>query len=689
MPGTLAYVMYTSGTTGTPKGVMVEHQSILRLVLNTNYLQLRASDRILQTGALSFDASTFEIWGALLNGGSVYLPRQESLLDVVALKRLIRENNVTTMWLTAGLFNALVSEDVTFLAGLKTVLCGGERLSPHHVNQVRRAHPQLVLINGYGPTENTTFTTTFDIREECETDIPIGRPIANTTVHILDGTLQPVPIGVTGELYTGGDGLARGYLNDPILTEEKFIPHPFESGQRLYRTGDRARFRNDGMIEYLGRVDGQVKIRGYRIEPGEIETRLLQDSRLKAAFVAARTDQGEEQRLVAYYTAREQVAGDELRLHLRRSLPDYMIPADFVQMDQLPLTHNGKVDSSALPAPVRLPQVSIAKDQRDRTGTEADLMQIWTLVLSRSDIDTDSNFFDLGGHSLRTVKLMYLIRERFGVLLPFTVIFEAPTVGVLAGRILDAARFGHESIDQPLVAFTREVGIPPVFAFPPGTADALGYAELAKRLHPRGFYAFNFIDTNTRTGDYAQLISDTGGAGPYVLFGYSGGGNFAFRTAVELERLGKCVSDIIMLDSSRFLEPFRFPSGEAQRLALEFVGTDSVQAYIKSPLLKDKVIRAIEQYHESLSGTRDDAVTGANIHLVTSENSPDAFFQDGRMITSKSGWAEVTSGVFRTYQGSGEHARMLHMPHLEANAALLRTICDRARREHGNTKLYQ
>ena len=484
---------------------MVEHRPILRLVLNVNYIRLGAADRILQTGALSFDAATFEIWGALLNGGSVYLPPQASLFDPSDIRRLVREYAITVVWLTAGLFNAIASEDLSVFAGLRAVLTGGERLSPHHVNLVRRAHPHLLMINGYGPTENTTFTTTFEITEEWPADIPIGTPIANSTAYILDGDLQPVPIGTPGELYAGGDGLARGYLNDPVLTTARFVPNPFRPGERLYRTGDLARYREDAVIEYLGRVDDQLKVRGYRLEPGDIETALLQDSRLLQAVVTARTTPSGEHQLVAYYRARTTIDASELRSRLRRELPDYMVPSLFVPVDHFPLTSHGKVDKAALPPPEPT-CLDPATDNTPATETEAALIEIWSQVLERDDIGPGSNFFDLGGHSLRAVKLTYMVRDRFGLLLPFTIMFEAPTLREMATRIIDASTFGHDSIDSPVVALSKRAGAPCLFAFPPGTADALGYSGLAERLHSHSFHAFNFVEHPERLRIYADLI---------------------------------------------------------------------------------------------------------------------------------------------------------------------------------------
>jgi amino acid adenylation domain-containing protein len=673
-PGSLAYVMYTSGTTGQPKGVMVEHQAILRLVINTSFIRLGPADCILQTGALSFDASTFEIWGALLNGGRLVLPDTETWFGALGFIRLVKEHRVTTVFLTTGVFNALVTEDVGAFAGLRVVLTGGEKLSTHHVNQVRIAHPDLVLINVYGPTENTTFTSSFEIRQTFATDIPIGRPIANTTVYIFDDRRRSVPIGSFGELYAGGDGLARGYLNDPDLTAARFVPHPFEPGRRLYRTGDLARWRADGVIEYLGRADDQIKIRGFRIEPGEIEAVLLRHGAVSQAVVVAQTDSCGEQRLVAYYTLVSNVSDAALRQHLRRYLPEYMVPAAFMPLSALPLTSSGKVDRAALPAPVAPQDRNGMHGRRATSDTEAALLAIWREVLGRPDLGVEDNFFDFGGHSMRAVMLTYRIEQSFGVILPFTALYDAPTVAALAERLVDAVQFGEKSIDQPLVRLNGGGLDCPLFAFPPGTADALSYTSLAPLLDRRPLHAFNFIE-ETQVEAYADLMEHDNPDGPYLLFGYSGGGNFAFRTAGELERRRKRVSAVVMLDSSRIVQVFEFPAGEARSLALEFVGSEGVQNYIRNPALKDKVIRRIERYHDVLSGAADSDTIDAAIHLVLCEGSEDAFYdREGRLVCSKSAWADATRGEFRTWQGFGEHRRMLHRPHLMANATLLADI---------------
>jgi amino acid adenylation domain-containing protein len=675
-PRSMAYVIYTSGTTGVPKGVVVEHRSVLRLVLNTNVISLSPDDCILQTGSLAFDASTFEIWGALLNGGRVCLADQEILLRATEMQHLIRRHRVTTMWLTASLFNMLATDHCAIFAGLDTVLVGGEKLSTHHCNLVRRAYPGIVLKNGYGPTENTTFTTCYTLEEDADGDIPIGAPISNTTVHILDEQLEPVDIGVSGELYTGGDGLARGYLNAPALTAEKFVPHRLAAaGGRLYRTGDLARWRADGQIEFIGRADDEIKIRGYRVELAEIEHQLIAAREIKNAVVIAKMAADGLPRLAAYYTTDDvSVASGRLHDHLAQVLPEYMIPTQFIRLDALPLTAHGKLDRRALPDP------GGADILRQRTlpsnETERELLAIWRTVLKVDDAGIDDDFFALGGHSLTAVRLVNAIANKFGAMLPFAAVLQAPTVRALAGVLLDSAQFGHPAVDRPLVLLNGPLDGAALFAFPPGTADALSYSLLAKHLPAWPVHAFNFIE-EVGFEAYADHIAQVVGDDPCYLFGYSGGGNLAFRVAKELENRGRRVAAIIMLDSSRFLRPFPISVQEARRLAAEFLGTEEVSSIVPSALLRDKVVRKIERYYASLSTTPDDGMVAADIHVIVSENSADTFYDGaGRLVCSKSAWAEATRGHFRIHQGLGDHQYMLHQNHIDANAQLLRDILE-------------
>jgi amino acid adenylation domain-containing protein len=434
----LAYVMYTSGSTGQPKGVMVSHRAVVRLVKNTNYIDLNEREVFLQFSPISFDASTLEIWGALLNGGCMAMmpPEKQSLSE---LGTAIRRYGVTTLWLTAGLFNVMVEQRVEDLKPLRQLVAGGDALSPAHVRKALENLPGCRLINGYGPTEGTTFTCchTISVEDAEGSSIPIGRPIANTQVYLLDSENQLVPSGEAGELCIGGDGLARGYLNQPELTAAKFVRHPFrdEPEARIYKTGDLARYRPDGTIEFLGRSDNQVKISGYRIELGEIETVVMQYPSVRSTVVIARQDTPGEKKLVAYVVASEQECSfAELRVYLQQKLPAYMMPSAFVLMDALPLSPNGKVDRAALPVPpVAHPEPPRAKSAQ--SDMEQKIESAWLKVLVLQQVGLDDNFFDVGGDSLQLLAVHAEIQKKIESEFPLTDLFEYSTIRSLARHL--------------------------------------------------------------------------------------------------------------------------------------------------------------------------------------------------------------------------------------------------------------
>jgi amino acid adenylation domain-containing protein len=437
----LAYVMYTSGSTGQPKGVMVTHRSIVRLVKATNYIEISPSDVFLQLAPVSFDASTLEIWGPLLNGASLAImpPQPPSLEDV---GRAIRRYQVTTLWLTAGLFHLMVEQRLDDFAPIRQLLAGGDVLSPAHVRRVVDAHPGCKVIDGYGPTENTTFTCCHAItRADCDGPIPIGRPISNTQVYILDEELRPVPLGESGELCAAGDGLARGYLNQAELTRKKFVRNPFSNDPdaRLYRTGDFARYRADGVIEFLGRKDTQVKIAGHRIELGEIEAALHSVPEIKFAAVTASEDLSGNKKLIAYVVPTFPGAIDvnALRKQLTNTLPAFMIPAAFVPMESLPLGPNGKVNRALL----RSPEAASASGGGVKAETEIErtITQAWKAALGLAEVSTNSNFFDLGGDSLQLIEVHSILQKALGVELSITELFEYSTISSLANHLTESA----------------------------------------------------------------------------------------------------------------------------------------------------------------------------------------------------------------------------------------------------------
>nr|AHZ46178.1 PKS/NRPS [uncultured bacterium 14-4D] len=441
----LAYVMYTSGSTGEPKGVMVPQRAVLRLVLGANYVQLESSDVVAQVSSFSFDAATFEVWGSLLNGARLVIIDKEVAISPHEFAEELVRQRITALFLTTALFNVLSKEVPTAFQNLRCLLFGGEAVDPPSVRRILDGAPPKRLLHVYGPTETTTFATFHEVTDvpPDAVTIPIGRPISNTTTYVLDAAHDPVPVGVVGDLFIGGDGVARGYLNQPALTEKKFIRDPFsdDEQQRIYATGDLVRYWTEGSIEFVGRTDQQIKLRGFRIELGEVENALSQLEAVATAAVLLCEDVRGEKTLVAYVSGTEPTSPrpDALRRALEKSLPSYMIPTLFVVLDELPLNRNGKIDRKALEN-IDLPTAQhIAESVAPESETERHIAGIWQELLSLDSVGIHDNFFYLGGHSLIATQVQTRIQGAFGIRVPMRRLFAAPTISELA-RSVDALK---------------------------------------------------------------------------------------------------------------------------------------------------------------------------------------------------------------------------------------------------------
>ncbi len=569
----IAYVTYTSGSTGRPKGVCVSHQAVSRLLFNTNYIKLEPNDKIAQISNISFDAATFEIWGSLLHGGKLVIISQDIFLDPQKFAKQLREQEISVLFLTTALFNQLASIIPQAFKNLRYLLFGGESAKPQWVQEILKKAPPQNLLHVYGPTEGTTFSSWYLVENISEgaTTIPIGRPISNTQIYILDKYLQPVPIGVVGELYIGGDGLAEGYLNQTELTKEKFISNPFLNSQlriphseKLYKTGDLARYLRDGNIDFCGRTDNQFKIRGFRIELGEVESTLAQHPLIKECAILAKEESSASRQLVAYLVFRKNSTPntEEIRNFLGQKLPNYMIPSSFIVVDDLPLTANGKVNSRAL-LNLDLPQQeSKANFVAPRSELEIELAQIWEQVLKINPIGIKDNFFDLGGHSLLAISLFAQINNRFGNNFPLSTIFKTPNIEELAKKIADC-RTNYKKLPTEsnlLVAIQPNGTKTPFFCIHAGHGQVLFYQKLAKYLDSdQPLYALEPQGLNdpkqplTKFEDMAALYIEEMRKiqphGPYLICGYCIGGVIAYEIAQQLRLEGDQIALLAFLDA--------------------------------------------------------------------------------------------------------------------------------------------
>ncbi|MBK7620032.1 MAG: amino acid adenylation domain-containing protein [Flavobacteriales bacterium] len=664
-----AYILYTSGSTGNPKGVVVPHRGVVRLVRDQNYMQFSSDLVFLQMGNLCFDASTFEIWGALLNGARLVIqPQQKPTLSEIAT--VLRNHKVTSVLFPTGLFNMLVDEQLDALSGLKHLVTGGDVMSPIHARKALKALGTGVIVNAYGPTENSVIVTCHAVDDESQlsSTVPIGKPISNTEAYILDEAMRPVPIGATGELYAGGDGVALGYWQRPEMTNEKFIPDPFSGrpNAKLYRTGDLARWRSDGTIEFIGRADTQVKLRGFRIELGEIETAMDGIRSVKDRIVLCREDRPGDKQLVTYLVASDprkpqEEFIEEIRAHLQRTLPPHMVPAAYVVLPEFPLNQSGKVDRKALPAPnVATPSLR-AQHVAPRDATEKELAVIWSAVLGVEDIGVHDNFFDLGGHSLTGIQLLTKVEQRFGLAIEFKQLFVAPTVAQMAQLLAPSER--PVAFEQLLSLRTTGSRVPLICIH--GDEANVFLPKYLSKDQP--FYAISHqgeagkpiahTEVETIAAYYISELKKVLPRGPYDLCGYSFGGLVAFEMARQLTASGDQVPAVILLDAyapGPYLEVMR----EEQKFH-EPAKKVVLRAVIAMYRAMDRPIPArIRNFH--IIDTYDRAV--ARYRMTTYSGNVILIKANGSPGSDDMGWAPLVSGKLSLRNTVGDHYSMIKEP---------------------------
>ncbi len=695
LPHHLAYVIYTSGSTGRPKGVMIEHRSVInRIHWMQDKYALTNQDVLLQKTPFTFDVSVWELFWWFFGGAKLCLLAPGGEKDPAVMVKTIEHHKVTKVHFVPSMLNTFMEymehhPSYVLLTSLTEVFSSGEALTPY---QVRMFHRLLTksngtqLVNLYGPTEATVDVTYFDCTEEAATEksVPIGKPIHNHKIYIVNAQDRLQPLGVAGELCVAGVGLARGYVNLPELTAEKFVDNPFNPGERMYRTGDLARWLPGGTIEYLGRIDHQVKIRGFRIELGEIRNQLLRHEHIKETVVIAREDGMLGKALCAYFTAEADLSVAELRTHLAADLPDYMIPSFFVQLELMPLTPNGKINRKALlesNGNLQTGTVYVAP----RNAVEEGLVQLWRDSLRRGtlpsgleynagksmesgvDIGIRDNYFELGGDSLSLIGLTYAINQTYQAELTVQQVLTTPTIEGIA-KLLEnrASKKGRGRVLNSPASYVRlnETGAVCLFCFPPILGYGMYYKALAEQLQRDNLqlYAFDYHEADDRIQRYADTIKQIQPNGPYKLFGHSAGGNVAFEVAKHLERQGDRVSDVYLVDSIIRDQPVDVTMDEIRAEATKVLRNLDED-------LRDVLFSQVQDYLQYFASMSNTDYIHANIHHLYSIYKK----QDVRAKQALYDWRELTRGQYAGYVGIGTHDEML-VDYVAENAAILRQL---------------
>lgn len=700
-PENLAYIIYTSGSTGKPRGVLLMHRGLVNHgIASIELYGFERSDRMLQFSSISFDIAVEEIFPTWFAGGTVVLRSDQMSLAATDFLRWIKRQRITALDLPTAYWHELVHElaesHEKLPERLRLVIVGGEKASASaYASWLKAGGSRVRWVNTYGPTEASVIVSAYepDPSQSFPDNLPIGRPIANVRLYVLDSELQPVGIGEPGELHIGGPGVARGYLNHPELTEAKFIPDPFsrEADARLYKTGDMVRYLPDGNIEFQGRIDFQVKIRGFRIELGEIEAVLEKHPGVAQAVVTAREVNGEK-RLAGYIVALPNaVTAADLRRHLKGSLPEYMVPSDFVFLKSFPLTPNGKVDRRALPAPEPAGTDDAEGFVAARDEFEASMVRLWEQVLGKQPIGVRDNFFELGGHSLLAVRLTNRIEKQFGKKLTITALIQAPTVESLV-RLLKE----ENPVWSPLVPL-HSGGSKPTFFFVHGLGGTvMRFHELAKHMTPdQPFYCFQAQGMDGKlpcldrvedmAASYLEHLRAAQPEGPYFIGGYSFGGLVALEMARRLLAEQEEVRMLMLVDTY-------LPTSQAQALLGKFFGLSTEQklAYLKKRLTRYG--RGIRRRIDAL--TLPPAIKAVREACAVAElrykpqvyAGPVVLFRASEkalrgLDDARRGWSEYVAGGIEVYEIDGDHGNILNEPQVRQLATEMRARLEKAQAE--------
>lgn len=683
-PKSLAYVMYTSGSTGKPKGVAIEHRGIVRLIKNIDYASIGPRETFINLTPVAFDVSVFEIYGSLLNGGKLVLMNSHKPpFDEIA--RTIRQNRVTSLCVTPDRLNLLIEDYSDELGSLRQILAAGEALPVWLAQKCILKLKDCHLINAYGPTENSVYTTSYHVKEVLPSfsSIPIGRPISNDRVYILDKHMKSVPIGVIGELYLSGVGIAREYFKKPELTSERFPSNPFsdDPDQKLYKTGDLARYLSDGNIEFLGRADDQVKIRGVRIELGEVEKIISSFPGIRQAVAGTIKTKNDAKDLVTYVVMNKRVPFNqqELRSYAREKLPEYMIPTFFVELEEVPVTLVGKIDRRKLPIPTLGPK----RDQitLPRNPIEKKLVQLWETLLDIKPIGIRDSFFDLGGNSLLAMQMFSDIEKTFNKRLPVSIIFEEETIENVA-RLLSSHN-QENSKSSSLVAIQALGSKLPVFCIHGGGGEVLIYRDLAVELgndHP--VYGLRYtnkeidkISIKSLAEKYVNEIKEIHPNGPYSFLGFCFGGPIAYEMAQKLTQAGEEVSLVTILN---FGNPKKIPL----EIPLNKKILNKIKILSKLPVrqralfIKDTIKTVFGRFKTVSKTTENENIEESSISTISkaiSVYNPDpypgkillVYGENYHVYGGNLGWETVDNGSIHTYKVSSKQNVFMKKPNIE------------------------